>query len=382
MARPPAILFWVQHLLGTGHLSRLLAVANETARLGARVIVASGGPPGHFAIPHGVELVQLPPIWAKDSTLKTLVRAGGEPVDQEYWQARQQRLLDLLQPDVPAAIVIEMFPFGRRKFHNELVGLIQSTKLLNPRACIICSLRDVLVTQRRIVRLTEMVTLARQYFDKILVHSDAEVIPLAHSFAPADEIKDLCAYTGYVVSRSAVALELGRAGVVVSAGGGIVGRRLIDAALRTAPHTRLADSPWTIVTGPRAEEQDVQAWRTAAAGNVTVVRHAPELAKLIAQARLSISQAGYNTVAETLFARTPAVLVPFETATEDEQLIRASAIARRGLAQIVREADLSSSTLAAAIERAIESDPAARPINFDGAHKSANRILGLVAGAS
>lgn len=379
MAFAPTILFWVQHLLGTGHLNRLLAVAGETARLGGRIIVVSGGPPVEFRIPSNVEFVQLPPILANDSTLKSIVQSNGEPVDDAHWRARQDRLNSLLLAEVPDVVVSEMFPFGRRKFRREVLQLIHASRSSNPNVRVFCSLRDVLVTQKRPKRSAEMAALAREHFHKILVHSDQRLLPLEQSFPHADDLKDLCVYTGFVVSVANKKHPERRRGVIVSAGGGIVGHRIIETALTTIAHNRLAHCSWTVVTGPRAANDNVRAWQNNLAPNLDVVRHIPQLGELIGRAKLSISQAGYNTVCETLLAGTPAILVPFETETEDEQLLRARVIAAHGHAQILREPDLTSQSLACAIDRAVAVRPSPQSLNFAGARNSAEVILSSVA---
>ena len=68
---------------------------------------------------------------------------------------------------------------------------------------------------------------------------------------------------------------------------------------------------------------------------------------------VSVSQAGYNTVMETLQAGARAVLVPFAAGTEEEQTIRAQLLAERGLVHVVEENALTPATLAAAIDRAV-----------------------------
>ena len=65
---------------------------------------------------------------------------------------------------------------------------------------------------------------------------------------------------------------------------------------------------------------------------------------------LSISQAGYNTVVETLACADRAVLVPFATDRETEQTIRARAVVARGGAQMVEGAALDGPALAAALK--------------------------------
>ena len=67
------VLFWVQHLLGSGHLKRALTLARAMAGEGLRVVVASGGMPVPWLGADGVELVQLPPVQAGDLTFAGLL---------------------------------------------------------------------------------------------------------------------------------------------------------------------------------------------------------------------------------------------------------------------------------------------------------------------
>lgn len=92
-----AVLFWVQHLLGSGHVKRALTVAGAIAGQGVRVVLASGGPPAHWPLPDGVELVQLPPVRASDLTFAALLDQQGRPIDDRFRTGRRDRLLALFQ---------------------------------------------------------------------------------------------------------------------------------------------------------------------------------------------------------------------------------------------------------------------------------------------
>ena len=88
-----------------------------------------------------------------------------------------------------------------------------------------------------------------------------------------------------------------------------------------------------------------------------------------------MSQAGYNTVMETLSARARAVVVPFAGGGETEQALRARLLAERGLLEVVEEEALRPASLAAAIERAARRPrPAAGAVDLGGAAASA-RLL-------
>jgi predicted glycosyltransferase len=92
---------------------------------------------------------------------------------------------------------------------------------------------------------------------------------------------------------------------------------------------------------------------------------------------LSVSQAGYNTVMETLQAGARAVLVPYAGGAESEQTSRARLLAGRGLVQVVEEDALTPAALAAAIDRAASAPrPAAGALDLDGARRSAALIRG------
>ena len=168
--------------------------------------------------------------------------------------------------------------------------------------------------------------------------------------------------------------------VVVSAGGGAAGAALLNAALAARRDGCLGDMPWRLLTGANLPETEYAALCRSAPAGVTVERFRPDLPALLRQCRVSVSQAGYNTVLDILLARARAVLVPFAAERETEQLMRAERLAALDAAVLVRESDLSPATLAAAIERAAARQPARVMVNTDGAANSARMIAALIDG--
>jgi predicted glycosyltransferase len=131
---------------------------------------------------------------------------------------------------------------------------------------------------------------------------------------------------------------------------------LIEAALAARALGPLAEAPWRFLIGPNMAEA---AFRDLAAradggvpGGVIIERARPDFRSLLARGRLSISQAGYNTVLEVLAAGIPAVVVPFAAGSETEQSLRARLLAARGALTVVEEAALTPASLAAAIAAA------------------------------
>src|SRR3954452_18973090 len=113
-------IFWVQSLLGSGHLRRALTLAGGLARDGLEVTLANGGPPPAFPIPPGVPLVQLPAVRSASVDFARLVTSDGEAVGPEVWRARRELLAQLLGEVRPQVLVTELFPFGRGAFREEV----------------------------------------------------------------------------------------------------------------------------------------------------------------------------------------------------------------------------------------------------------------------
>jgi predicted glycosyltransferase len=178
------------------------------------------------------------------------------------------------------------------------------------------------------------------------------------------------------------ASDIGPPEVLVSAGGGRVGAALLEAAIEARPATRLAQAPWRLVAGAALADETFDALRARLPDGMALDRHRRDFDVLFANSLLSISQAGYNTVVEGLSLGKPMVLVPFETASETEQRIRAERLASLGLAEIVRENALAASSLARAIDAAIQRPTAADAVpglNLEGAATTARLVAELAA---
>ena len=382
----PRILFWVQHLLGIGHLRRAAALAAAMAASNLDVLLVSGGPPVRDLDLGGARLAQLPPVKAADPQFSALVDGAGRPLDGAFIAARRRRLTALFHGDRPAAVIVEMFPFGRRQLRFELLPLLDAAWSRQPRPVTLCSVRDVLTAKAKPERYREMAALARRRFDQVMVHGDPALLPFDASFPEAGRLAGRLRYTGYVASPGehpprTRPTTTGAVAVVVSAGGGAVGFRLLTTALAARALSRLADKPWHLLAGDALDPALFERLRADAPPGVVVERARADFPALLGAAALSISQAGYNTVTDLLRARTPAVLVPFAGARETEQAIRARALADRGIAQVIAPERLAPATLAAAVDAAYRAGvPAALDVRLDGAQATA-RIVGEALGA-
>jgi predicted glycosyltransferase len=188
------------------------------------------------------------------------------------------------------------------------------------------------------------------------------------SFSKAARLAGKLHYTGYVVDENPAQGDAGSGEILVSAGGGAVGQRLLETAIAARPLSRLRDRTWRVITGLNAKS-DLQG------EGVIVERFRNDFTLRLRNCVLSVSQAGYNTVLETLQARARALLVPFAGAGEAEQTLRATLLAERGLLEVLDEASLSPRRLAAAMDRAAARPrPAPGALDLGGAQRSAELL--------
>ena len=120
----PRVFFYVQHLLGIGHLKRAAAIARALVEAGAEVDFVLGGAPVAGIAPPGARVVQLPPAIASDAQFTNLLDEHGDKVDERWKVKRKQALLDAFEAAKPDIVLLEMYPFGRRQFRFELLPLL------------------------------------------------------------------------------------------------------------------------------------------------------------------------------------------------------------------------------------------------------------------
>ncbi|CAO3414564.1 glycosyltransferase family protein [Azospirillum argentinense] len=376
------VLFHVQHLLGIGHDRRAALITRGLAEAGVAVTVLRGGHPVP-GIDYGpaVEIVQLPPARAADSSFKTLLDENDRPIDDAWRARRRATVLEVHERVRPDALLVESFPFGRRAFRFELLPLLEAAKAGG--AVTAASVRDILVTKAKPERLEETVSTVERLFDHVLVHGDPELIPFAATFPAAARIADRIRYTGYVAAPQGGAATGadGTGEVIVSVGGGAVGLPLLRAALAVRASTLPGlDAPWRLLAGPDVPEAEFRALAAAAPPGTIVERARPDFPALLRRCRLSISQAGYNTVLDVLQAGCRAVVVPFAAGSETEQATRAHLLEERGRLAVVDEATLTPDTLAAGIAKALAlPPPPAIPLRLDGAATTARLLRDAVA---
>ncbi|MCR9214197.1 MAG: glycosyl transferase [Proteobacteria bacterium] len=374
--RSPKILFYVQHLLGIGHLRRTATLTRNLMRAEFDVVVVSGGHEIDVDL-GGARLVQLPATRATDLYFKVLVDEEGQQIDDGWREKRAAVLLELWEEVQPDILIFELFPFGRRQMRFELVPLLEAAKGANPQPLIVSSVRDILVAQTKPGRNDEMLGLVEKYFDHVLVHGDPELISLDETFPHTSRIKDKINYTGYVVDRTGVKGgndAPGAGEVIVSSGGGAVGTNLLKTAMKARELSSAKNKTWRVMVGATVENEVFEELSSLAPTGVIVERARKDFTTLLMNCDLSISQGGYNTVMEVLYAKCRAVIVPYAGGLETEQTLRARLLAEKGVLKIADEEGLTPEKLASMVTEALSGPPATAEIDVDGASRTVDLI--------
>ncbi len=381
----PALLFYSQHSVGLGHLVRSLSVAEALAGL-FRVVLVSGGPvPPGLIVPPSVELVALDPIGARGGADATLASLDRELTLEQAWNRRLDTLLNLLTALGPAALVVELFPLGRRKFAREIIPLLEHARSLDEPPAIVCSVRDILVAggPDQQAKDDDAAERLNRHFDALLVHGDPSVARLEDTFRPAVTLRVPIHYTGYVVPRRERLRHLPHQPpeILVSAGGGKVGAELLRCAADAhRDHFAPRGLRTRLVTGPFLADEDVTALTALSAEcpGLSVERFIPDLATAMAAATASISQCGYNTALDIVRSGVPSIVVPHDEGRETEQAARATRLADLGVLRIVRSAQLSPQRLADEVTSLLAAPRRDVTIDLDGARTSARLVAELV----
>lgn len=359
--RAPRIFIYVQHLLGIGHLVRANRIATALVEDGFDITVAVGGLPVPGFPGPGVRTVFLPPVQAGRDGLSSLADAKGEPIGEAFKAERRKALIEALIEFRPDAVLVETFPFGRRQMRFELLPFLDAARALSGRPLIACSVRDILQENRKAGRAEETLAVVDSYFDLVLVHGDPEFITFDETFPVRGGLAGKIAYTGLVAGPQPPP-PTEQFDLVISAGGGAAGLDLMNAASGLSGFGRSC-----LITGPNLPakltppmELEVHAFRA-------------DFPSLLMRAKLSVSQAGYNTVCDILRAGCRALLVPFAKGGETEQTARALRLEKLGLALVLPEDGIDAAKLSRAVESALAKPPP-HGFNLDGARRTAQLL--------
>lgn len=375
------IMFYCQHIVGMGHLIRTTEIIRGLVSDFQVCLINGGEIIDEFPLPASVEVINIPAI-KTDAQWKKL-----QPVDnslslEEVKLKRTEKISNVFERFKPDILILELFPFGRRRFSFELIPLLEKAKIAGTK--IVSSLRDIVVNQNDRLRHEEKVcNLIDRYFDLLLVHGDPQFIRLEEIF---DRVKDLnCEvfYTGYVTQSLSPSTprNLQKPLILATVGGGRFGHDLLECVVKTASFLKdKIPHQIQVFTGPFMSEkvfnelQDLAVSQT----NLKLERYTPELLNYMQQADLSISMCGYNTTMNVLNTGVRAMMMAFTESDDREQAIRLQKLAELGLAKVINPEDLQPEKFATQIINSLQQQPVKSKFDFNGVKNTATCLQNLV----
>jgi predicted glycosyltransferase len=357
---------------------------------GHDVILVTGGPRVAKSLPGHVREFRLPQL-QMDPEFKGLVSTDPHDSLERIKEKRQACLLSFFKSESPDVFIVELYPFGRKAFRFELDPVLEAARSGPLRACgVFCSVRDILVEkQDQAKHELRAVSTLNQYFDAVLVHADPNFVKLGETFFRLDEIAVPVVYTGYVApkpeaaARLTVRQRLGIARndilVVASAGGGSVGKPLLESAIRAFKRLRVENAKYlSVFTGPFLDERSYLQLKQFADDGLVIEKFTPNFLSYLAAADLSISMGGYNTSMNILAADVPALIWPFPE--NQEQRLRAESLAHKAAVRVLEDQELVPDRLARAMAEMLRQGArGVVPIDLEGAGNTARWIADWVA---
>jgi predicted glycosyltransferase len=370
-------LFFSNELIGLGHLRRTLSIANRLAENepeSSSLIVTGSPVVPWFGMPPRVDILKLPG-WTRDEHGER--RAGGLALDVGGLHAVRSGIELAVATSFDADVaVVDKLPLGPG---GELTDALEALRGF-PRCRVVLGLRDIDDAPERVRREwgPDMRAAIERYYDAILVYGPASSPDAIRSVGWTDLTVPVhhVGYLGWPMSQEPAA-DLPPGYLLATVGGGHDGFGVLAEVLRAIRREPLP-CPTLVITGPLMAKAQIQELRSLSAGTeAQVVEFRGDMDRVLAGARAVVGMAGYNTVAETLRARRPGLLVP-RARPSQEQLVRARTVSEQPSYAMLHPDDLTPESMRAALAELLEfPEPAAPPDEYEGADSAARVLSGL-----
>ena len=387
------LLFYSHDTFGLGHFRRSLTIANHLRRNlpEASVLIMTGLEAAYvFETPAGVDFVKLPAVQ----------KVGPDTYRSRHLHIsfnRVRRLRENLIRAVaksfnPHILVVDNVPRG---VDGELLPTLDYLRTHRPQTQVVLTLRDVLDIPEEIVPLWrewDVYSLLERCYDEIWVAGWQDLFDPTRLYEFPATVAAKTQFCGYIVQRAsrkaaaAIEQELRLSGAplsVVSAGGGGDGFALLRAYADAVDRLGRDGVKSVVCLGPDMPPQqrnDLKRRLLPLSDHVLLFDFRPDLVSFLPLASVTVSMAGYNTVAEVLAHEKPAVVVP-RVYPRREQWLRAHALEERGLLRTIDPENLSPDALIEAMSAELRGGtPPPAPIDFGGLKRITHRarlLLGV-----
>lgn len=364
-----------------GSLRRTVAVASRLSDSFDVTVLLGESASGRVPFPDNVRTVLLPTLGIDPDTNVIDIHRSQE--HRDCIVARRNILVREFERLKPRVVAVEDFPFRQQSQRGELLPVIERARNGVYGDTLVVGMTDGILAgngARHEAAWDETLRMLDKYFDMVVVHTDPVFARIEEIFQPRSVVPLPVYHTGFVTwDEGSVQGDSGIAPgtVVVSAGDGVHGGPLYRAAVeayKILGATLLL--PMKIIAGERFPEDE---WLNLvqlaqAQPDLSVVRRVPNMAAVLAHARLSVSQCEYSTAVRTMQARTPALFVPTGHGDREAQIIRAQRLVYWGAGRLLLPQHLNGASLANEIHELMRFQPRRMHFDMNGASNAANLI--------
>ena len=386
----PRILLYSHDGLGLGHFRRTLNIGEALLRRlpDAGILLLTSLPANEFRLPDKLDFVRMPGL---DTPRIFSARRKERHAPRDVFAVRKAILAAVVESFAPHVMLVDHAPAG---LAGELLPILRRTWPAGARPRFVLGLRDIVYGPQLTTATWEKtgsVELLEDVYDQILVYGDRSFFDpiLEYSLSPA-----VAARTTFVgvlhrtppagsIAETVTEKEARLADmpfVVASVGGGIDGAPVIRALLDAFAAQLLPAVAASVVTGPHmpeAERRDLEAIAESLP-LVTLSGFQDALLSQIARADAVVTMGGYNSVWEAIGLAKYPIIVP-RNGRVDEQLVRATRLSQRGLAEVILPEQLTPQTLVDAIQRAFQRSSAISPaLDMQGLDRTAAVIARML----
>jgi predicted glycosyltransferase len=368
-----------------GHLRRALEVARRLSETFDVTVVFGDAGSRDIEIPDGVETVTLPALGMDLDTNIIDISRSNDLRDRIV--ARRDAMIRVFERLKPRVVAIENFPFTQHGLRGEVLPLVERARNgVYGESLVVCMTDGILFggPSKEESRADVAADLLDRYFDLVVVQSDPVFARLEEFFQPRNTLHTPLYHTGFVTREAEsapVADDLNLDTVLVSAGDGEHGGPLYRAAIEAHKILRpTMPRPMKIVAGDLLPEDEWQKLlvRGDNVKDLIIERSVPDLRSEMSSASWCVSQCGYNTAVNAIYAQTPSLFVPSGKDRRQEQLVRAQRLVYWGAGRLLMPHHLNGVSLANEIQQLVKFEP--RKIYFDlnGAANAAHLISQVV----
>lgn len=381
------ILMYSHDTFGLGHLRRCRAIAHALVERykGLNVLIISGSQiAGAFDFKARVDFVKIPSVIKLYSGDYTSL---SDHIDIKETLAMRRSLIfeaaELFNPDI---FIIDKEPLG---LHNEIESTLIALQLKGCKT--VLGLRDVMDSPELLAREWQkknIINKIASLYDEIWIYGSQDFFNPLQTLPIPKRCLAKTHYLGFLArqipeSGRRLQIELPQEFILVTAGGGGDGEKLMSWVLAAREYNLNLTYPLVMVTGPFMKTELYESLKKRAQNlkNVTIIDFDNELENIIKRAKAVIAMCGYNTFCEMMSFDCPALYVP-RLAPRSEQLIRAKRASELGVCDMLYETNAADP---AKMANVLQNLPKAQPpsqsnwrVDMGGLQRICNRVESLI----